>query len=163
MRFAGNLRIISRSCDTCLGLSAEALGGDIFIHVIWGNFTPLTRGWQKKVVFSFSRILYIGRKRPEWWKCERGWERCKFVRWFYWQYQEKYCFQGCFWLVSRSFGAKMESISLLFPVRPYRRSIWGGNAGNIRRLWGQFTLYRYFTGSLRTALCHQYHLFYTNL
>ena len=51
----------------------------------------------------------------------------------------------------------MESICHLFPFRPYTRFIWGGYAGNIPWFWGQLTFYRYFTGSLRTALCNQYH------
>ena len=157
MRFSGNLRIISGFCDICLGLSVETLGGEILSYMSYEGILPsLTRGWQKKVVFSFSRSLYIGRKRPEWWKCEWGWERCKFVRWFYWPFQEKNRFQGCFWVVSRSFGAKTESICRQFPFKPYRRSMWGGYAGNMLGLWGQFTFYRYFTGSLRTALCNQY-------
>ena len=140
-----------------LGLECGDIRGEILLYMSYEVILPsLTRGWQKKVVFSSFSILYIRRKRPEWWKCELGWEGCKFVLWFYWQYLEKYWFQGCFWVVSRSYGAKMELICRQFPVRSYRRLIWGGYAGNIPGLWGQFTFYRYYTGSFRTTLCNQY-------
>ena len=52
MRFPGKLRVISES--------QVVLGEHIILQVICGNFTPLNRGWWKKVAFfNFPNLVYL--------------------------------------------------------------------------------------------------------
>ena len=60
------------------------------------------------------------------------------------------------WALFGSYRDKIKSIYHLFPFRPYFRVISGVFTGNMQAIFGLFTFYRYFTGSLRTALSKEY-------
>ena len=64
------------------------------------------------------------------------------------------------WALFGSYRDKIKSIYHLFPFRPYFRVISGVFTGNMQAIFGLFTFYHYFTGSLWTALSKEYPIFY---
>ena len=128
--------------------------GHVILPVISRYFTNMTRGRRKKVftliLMLVGNSLEIGCKMKIGFLVRRMREFKKRL------FKGKSGFPVYVWALFGSYRDKIELICLLFPFRPNFRVISGVFTGNMQAIFGLFTFYHYFTGSLRTALSKEY-------